>query len=85
MDLAPIIDEIASRADDFLADATGRREARAGIAELVNADYARLSPADRGEVTDAVMSILEEEDFFTGRPISEGPGPESEDGNPDAM
>lgn len=64
MDLSSIIDEIASQADDFLAGAADRRESRAGIAELINADYPELKPPDRKKVADAVMAVLEEEDFF---------------------
>lgn len=64
MDLQGIIDEIASQADDFLAGAADRREARAGIAELLNADYSQLPPADRELVARAVMAILEKEGFF---------------------
>lgn len=64
MDLSSIIDKIASQADDFLAGAADRKEARAGIAELINADYPELKPADRKRVAEAVMAILEEEDFF---------------------
>jgi hypothetical protein len=64
MDLPSIIDEIAGRADDFLADAANRREARAGIAELLNADYPQVKPADRRKVEEAVMAILEDEGFF---------------------
>jgi hypothetical protein len=64
MDLSSIIDEIASQADDFLAGAANRREARAGIDELVNTDYPRLSPGDRKKVVNGVMVILEQEGFF---------------------
>jgi hypothetical protein len=64
MDLRPIIDDIASRADDFLAGAANRKEARAGIDELINAAYARLSPGDRQKIAEGVMAILENEGFF---------------------
>ena len=64
MDLDAIVEEIAGQADDFLAGASSRKEARAGIAELLNADYPKISPDDRRKVTDQVMTILEEEDFF---------------------
>ncbi|MSU70629.1 MAG: hypothetical protein EXS39_07635 [Opitutaceae bacterium] len=63
MDLQPIIEEIASQADAFLAGATSRKQGRAGIAELLNADHAHLGPADRQKVTDGVMAILEHDDF----------------------
>jgi hypothetical protein len=64
MDLRAIIDEIANQADDFLAGATDRKQGRAGIAELLTVDYNYLSPDDRKTVTDGVMAVLEEEDFF---------------------
>ena len=66
MNLKAIIDKVADEADDFLAGASNRAEARAGIAELLNADYAQLSAEDKTLVTDRVMAILEEEDFFVG-------------------
>ena len=64
MDLRRIVEEIAGQADDFLAGAADRREARAGIAELLTADYPQLNPADRSQVSAKVMAILEEEGFF---------------------
>jgi len=64
MDHRSLIDEIASRADDFLAGAASRKEARAGIDELLNADYAQLGPAERRQVAEGVMRILENEGFF---------------------
>lgn len=66
MNLRPIIDEIASQADEFLAGVTSREQARAGIAELLTMDYAGLSPEDRKLVSDHVMAVLEEESFFDG-------------------
>jgi len=74
MELRPIIDEIASQADDFLAGAASRREARAGIAELINADYPRLAPAEREQVAGAVMAVLEAEGFFDRRAGEPEPG-----------
>lgn len=62
--LRPIIDEIADRADDFLAGARDRAQARAGISELLAMDYSVLNPADRAMVVAGVMSVLEDEDFF---------------------
>jgi hypothetical protein len=64
MDLRAIIEEIASKADEFLAEAANRKEARAGIDELINADYPQLSPGDRQKAAAGVMAILEEEGFF---------------------
>ena len=63
-DLRPIIDDIAKRADDFLAGARDRSQARAGIEEVITIDYPTLNPADRTVVIAGVMSVLEEEDFF---------------------
>jgi hypothetical protein len=64
IDLRPIIDEIASQADDFLDGVADRAQARAGIAELLTMDYADLTPAQRTKVTDGVIAVLEAEDFF---------------------
>jgi hypothetical protein len=63
-DLRPIIDDIASRADDFLAGARDRAQGRAGVEELLTMDYGNLTPADRTIVITGVMSVLEDEDFF---------------------
>ncbi|HSI09059.1 MAG: hypothetical protein ACAH89_08110 [Rariglobus sp.] len=66
MNLRPIIDEIASQADDFLDGVTSRQQARAGIAELITMDYAGLSADERKLVSDHVMAVLEDESFFNG-------------------
>jgi hypothetical protein len=63
-DLRPIIDDIADRADEFLSGVRDRRQARAGVEELLTMDYPTLHPADRAEVVNGVMGVLEEEDFF---------------------
>ena len=80
MDLRSIIDEIASRADDFLAEAANRKEARAGIDELVNADHPQLSPGDRQKIAEGVMAILEGEGFFEFPRRGGAPGDESGNG-----
>ena len=80
MDLSSIIDEIASQADDFLASAANRREARAGIDELVNTDYPRLSPGDHKKVVEGVMAILEQEGFLETAARRGGTSVEVEDG-----
>jgi len=77
MNLNAIIDKVADGADDFLAGASNRSEARAGIAELLNADYPQLSQEDKTRVTEGVMAILEDEDFFVG--IGSGGGDEDDE------
>ena len=73
--MRPIIDEIANRADDFLAGASDRKQARAGIEEVITMDYPTLTPPDRTVVITGVMSVLEDEDFFgtefVGDPFSD--------------
>lgn len=64
IDLRPIIEEIAFQADDFLEGVTSRDQARAGISELITLDYSDLTPTQRTKVTDGVMAVLENEDFF---------------------
>lgn len=64
IDLRPIIEEIAFQADDFLEGVRDRSQARAGISELLTLDYSHLTPPQRTEVTDGVMAVLEDEDFF---------------------
>lgn len=63
-DLRPIIDEIANRAEEFLAGTRDRAQARAGVEEVITMDYPTLSPPDRTVVITGVMSVLEDEDFF---------------------
>ncbi len=74
-ELRPIIAELASRADDFLAGVQDRAHARAGIEEAITIDYPTLEAADRREVVAGVMHVLEDEDFFgiefVGDPFSE--------------
>jgi hypothetical protein len=66
MNLRPIIDEIASQAEDFLKGHTDRKRARAELTEFIALEYSGLIPADRKIVTDAVMAFLEEENVFEG-------------------
>jgi hypothetical protein len=66
MNLRPIIDEIASQAEDFLKGITDRKIARAELTEFIALEYSGLSPGDRKIVTDAVMAFLEEENVFEG-------------------
>lgn len=74
-DLRPIIEEIADRADDFLAGAKDRAQGRAGIEEVLTMDYPELDPIGRKQVVAGVMSTLENEDFFgtefVGDPFSD--------------
>jgi hypothetical protein len=67
MHLRPLIDEIASQADDFLAGILDRSQARASTDEFIQLDYPRLAAADRKRVVDGVMAILEDEGFFGER------------------
>ena len=71
MNLHDIIDAVADQADDFLAGADNRAQARAGIMELLNADYPGLTHADRKTVADRVMDILDREGFFESTPGGE--------------
>lgn len=66
MNLRPLIDEIASQAEDFLNGTTSREQARASISELLTTDYAGLRAADRKLVSDHVMAVLEDDSFFDG-------------------
>lgn len=81
IDLRPIVEEIASQADDFLAGASDRAQARAGISELITLDYFGLTQAQRAKVTADVMAVLEAEDFFGteyfGNPFEDDESPEA--------
>ncbi len=64
MNLPSIIHEIAAKADDVLAGASDRAQARAGIEELITLDFLSLTPVERHEVVVGVMAVLEREGFF---------------------
>lgn len=82
-DLRPIIEDIASQADDFLDGVSDRTQARAGIAELITLDFSGLTPAQRTNVIAGVMAVLDSEDFFgmefVGDPFAEEADESSED------
>jgi hypothetical protein len=78
-DLRPIIDEIADQADDFLAGARDRAQARAGISELITMDYSDLTPPDRAAVIAGVMKVLEAEDFFNAEFVGDPFADDDED------
>lgn len=63
-DLRPLIADLASRADDFLAGIKERPRAREEIADELSAEYPQLDAATRQTVIAGVMAVLEEEDFF---------------------
>lgn len=83
IDLRPIIEEIASHADDFLDGVSDRAQARAGIAELITLDFVDLTPAQRTNVIAGVMAVLESEDFFgtefVGDPFADEADHDSDD------
>ncbi len=84
MNLGALIDQIAAQADEFLDGFSGRADARAGIQELITAQYNSLSEEERRHVTDGVMSILEDEGFFDKPPgggSNPGFSPAPEDDN----
>jgi hypothetical protein len=81
-DLRPIIDDIADRADDFLAGASNRSQGRAGIAELITMDFPELNAAEREAVIAGVMRVLEDEDFFGGEFVGD-PFSDDEDADKD--
>lgn len=83
MNLEWIIAQIASDADEFLAGAGDRGQARAGIAQLLTVDYFELTPADRAVVTAGVMAALEADEFFgiefVGDPFKDEPETEPDE------
>ncbi|MEI6464231.1 MAG: hypothetical protein WCQ89_05875 [Verrucomicrobiota bacterium] len=64
MNLPFIVDEIASRVDDFLPVHSDRAQARAAIANFMTLDYPEVPPELRPEVIRGVMALLEVDDFF---------------------
>jgi hypothetical protein len=64
MEISSIVSGLCDEADEFLAGVTKRDEARAGLAEWLTINYAKLSPADRKTVIDQALRILSQEGFF---------------------
>lgn len=64
MHLETVIAEIVDQADSFLAGLTDRAQARAAIAQLIDADYFTLSPAEQKIVVENVIATLEADEFF---------------------
>jgi hypothetical protein len=83
MNLSVLIDKIAAQADEFLDGFGGRADARAGIQELLTAQYGALTENERKHVTDGVMSILEDEGFFERAPGGESDAEVEGDPNDD--
>jgi len=71
MELRSIVSEICDQADDFLAGVTRRDEARAGIAEWLTINHAKLPPPDKKAVIEQSLRILDEEGFFGALPGGE--------------
>ncbi len=63
-DLRPIVQEIASLADEFLDAKGDRAQARVDIFEMLTLDYSDLTTPERARVTDSVMAVLESDDYF---------------------
>lgn len=80
VDLQRIIDDIADQADEFLATASNRAQARAGIEELLTAEHSALAAGERAQVVAGVMAILENEGFFEGLGAAGGPKEDEDDG-----
>jgi hypothetical protein len=64
MNHVAIIDRIAGQADDFLEGFKNRRDARAGVLEQLNCEYATVPQAQHEKIADGVMAVLESEGFF---------------------
>ncbi|MEY2881656.1 MAG: hypothetical protein RLZZ15_4036 [Verrucomicrobiota bacterium] len=62
--LRSLIDELASRAEDFSADPPDRAQTKSALAEELTLDYPTLPAADRAAVVAGVMAALAEADFF---------------------
>jgi len=78
MNLQDIIENLANRADDFLADAANAKEARTTIGEVLSKEYPKLGGVERQKVVNAVMGILEEEAFFEGARKGDSYGEDAE-------
>lgn len=84
MKLRPFIDEIASQADDILSGITDRSEARTSLAEFVELEHPRFSPADRKGVVDGVMAVLDSEGFFGERYVDSFDADQNQDEESDS-
>lgn len=79
-ELSAIAEDLARRADDFLAGVRDRPRARAAIAEELALEHGWLDPDARTAIVDGVIELLAEEDFFgiefVGDPFDEPEEPE---------
>lgn len=64
MNLQSIIANLAGRADELLADARDRKEARVMLGEVLAREQPKMTAIDRQKTTVTVLDILEEEGFF---------------------
>ena len=64
MNLQSIIEDLANRADELLADVRDRKEARSTLADILAKDYPKLRGFESQKVVSTLMEILEEEEFF---------------------
>ncbi len=72
MDQDAIIADICDQADDFLADARSREEAKTGITEWLVINHLILPPADRKIIVAKALQTLDAEGFFEPGPGSKG-------------
>jgi hypothetical protein len=64
MNLQAIATAAADQADDFLQGVNSPTEAKPVILEWLADQYPQLPPADRPKVVQALLAILDREDFF---------------------
>ena len=65
MERKSIVAEICDQADDFLEGVAKREDAKAGIAEWLTIHRPNLPPEEKKIIIKEVLSILEEEEFFS--------------------
>jgi hypothetical protein len=64
LDLRPLAHDLAQRAGDLLPPLPDRPAARRGLLDELELEYPALGPAQRAQVADWTLALLEDEDFF---------------------
>jgi len=64
LDLRPLAQDLAHRAEDLLQPVPDRAGARRLLLEELEIEYPALGQAEHGQIVDWTMVLLEEDDFF---------------------
>jgi len=64
LDLRPLAQDLAERAEDLLQPVPDRAGARRVLLEDIEVEHPALGPMERAQVAEWTLALLEAEDFF---------------------